>query len=470
MSSLFHTLTQNVPVLRPNPIDYEHWYTAMADNRAAKRPPGVPDPEYDVVETLPPPSPSSPTSSLACASIIVSDISSPPTRSEDISLKARAGDLDTFVPSRFDYSKVEFARLPGFTKQIGRAVNRLNSPIWGRGVLIEEIETNHHFWLCLQCHQKHSKHKHYWPISKGTSNATKHIRTHHNEEFCKEVGGWVPLRNRGSTPLSDLDMDPVQKQAVLNQLAMSFNNTDFRNLVVRWIIDANLSFRQVDNGAFRDLIRYLNKQASVPHHTTLIGWIIDAHKLYKVKVVNHLRHATSRIHIAFDLWSSNNNLSMNGIIAHYLDASYEPQAILLAVPEQTESHYGVDIAAKVIKVIEEFEIEGDHIGWFMVDNASNNDIAIESIASHFGLDAIERRLRCAGHILNLIARSLLYGFDKKLFEQDSEVMDLQDRLTYWRRAGPIGKAHNLIAWTYASPQRILRWHKSKFYYNKVVSG
>ncbi|KIV99070.1 uncharacterized protein PV09_09236 [Verruconis gallopava] len=116
---------------------------------------------------------------------------------------------------------------------------------------------------------------------------------------------------------------------------------------------------------------------------------------------------------------------MNGIIAHYLDASYKPQEILIAVPEQTESHSVVDVAAKMIEVIEDFEIQGDHLGWFMVDNANNNDTAVESIASYFGSDAVERRLRCAG---------------------------------------PIGKAHNLITWTYASPQRVWRWHQSQIGY------
>jgi hypothetical protein len=58
-----------------------------------------------------------------------------------------------------------------------------------------------------------------------------------------------------------------------------------------------------------------------------------------------------------------------------------------------------------------------------MDNASSNDTAMDAIAEEFELDAVERRLRCAGHIINLIARSLLYGFDKNLFAEDIAAED-----------------------------------------------
>jgi hypothetical protein len=37
----------------------------------------------------------------------------------------------------------------------------------------------------------------------------------------------------------------------------------------------------------------------------------------------------------------------------------------------------------------------------------------------------------------------------------------EEELQRWRHCGSVGKAHNLIVWTYASPQRKHRWHIGK---------
>jgi type IV pilus biogenesis protein CpaD/CtpE len=92
--------------------------------------------------------------------------------------------------------------------------------------------------------------------------------------------------------------------------------------------------------------------------------------------------------------------------------TFKSQAIVIGIPEQTESHSGDNIATQIISTIKDYGIQPNQIGYFMLDNATNNDTAMEAIADEFGFDAKQRRLRCAGHIINLIARSLLYGFDK----------------------------------------------------------
>jgi hypothetical protein len=92
-----------------------------------------------------------------------------------------------------------------------------------------------------------------------------------------------------------------------------------------------------------------------------------------------LQGAVSKIHIAFDLWTSSNCLSLNGIVAHFIDAKFQSRANLLATPEQNESHMRVETADQFISVIEDFNI-GDNLGFFVLDNASNNDTAMQAIA------------------------------------------------------------------------------------------
>jgi hypothetical protein len=40
------------------------------------------------------------------------------------------------------------------------------------------------------------------------------------------------------------------------------------------------------------------------------------------------------------------------------------------------------------------------VGWFVTDNAYNNDTAIQALASQLNFVTAERRLRCGSHTIN----------------------------------------------------------------------
>jgi hypothetical protein len=80
------------------------------------------------------------------------------------------------------------------------------------------------------------------------------------------------------------------------------------------------------------------------------------------------------------------------------------------------------------RVVREWKIE-DRVGTVVSDNTSSND----SCLLHFygdldgGMSLVDiraRRMRCYGHILNLVARAFLYGEDFEAFEAESQVFDL----------------------------------------------
>ena len=75
----------------------------------------------------------------------------------------------------------------------------------------------------------------------------------------------------------------------------------------------------------------------------------------------------------------------------------------------------------MIAVIKDFGIKNEQIGYFMLDNATNNDTVMMAIAKEFDFDPIERRLRCLGYIINIIARHLLYGYNLDLFKAEDMV-------------------------------------------------
>ena len=81
----------------------------------------------------------------------------------------------------------------------------------------------------------------------------------------------------------------------------------------------------------------------------------------------------------------------------------------------------------------------------MLDNATNNNIAMTAIIKGFNFNLIKRRLRYLGHIINIIAHHLLYSYNLDLFKAEDIVLkDIKAQLQTWRKRGPVGKAYNLI--------------------------
>ncbi|THY95138.1 hypothetical protein D6C92_04543 [Aureobasidium pullulans] len=118
------------------------------------------------------------------------------------------------------------------------------------------------------------------------------------------------------------------------------------------------------------------------------------------------KYASSTIHFSFDLWTSRNLKALYGINVHFADEYGNLKTFLLALPQQEGKHTGTNIADTITKIISRFSLN-EKIGFFIANNASNNDTYISALANEFHFNAIQRRLRYAGHIFNLVARALL---------------------------------------------------------------
>src|SRR5271168_5406254 len=68
-------------------------------------------------------------------------------------------------------------------------------------------------------------------------------------------------------------------------------------------------------------------------------------------------------------------------------------------------------------------------------------------------DPVQKRLRCMGHIFNLIAESYLFGQDASTWEKEFKEAGPGQRRQLWRQRGELGKLHNLVAHVMASGKR-----------------
>ncbi len=123
-------------------------------------------------------------------------------------------------------------------------------------------------------------------------------------------------------------------------------------------------------------------------------------------------------------------------MAHFLSGrSYELHTLLLGRPE-IHGHTGEKQARALRLVLNDYGVSKDKLGWFVLDNASNNDTVLLELQKTIEFDPQKNRLRCAGHIINLTVYAFLYGKDPALFEmQMREEQTKAARLDLWRKQG-----------------------------------
>ena len=100
-------------------------------------------------------------------------------------------------------------------------------------------------------------------------------------------------------------------------------------------------------------------------------------------------------------------------------------------------HSGKNQTKAIIPVIDEYLLKAK-LGYFDTNNASSNDTCFPETIDLIrpDLNAKKRRLRCIGHIINLIAKGFISGNKSEFFEQ---MWLLQRAPITWRQQWSFGK-------------------------------
>lgn len=334
-----------------------------------------------------------------------------------------------------------------------------SSWIWQFGYDIEKSnDDTKRRWVCKVCVNSNKPNPHS-TASNGTQNAEIHLWNDHNV-WDPSGKRKPPSKAKEKTPsrniaeMMKLNTRDAREQQIANQIIGRFDRLTFQRLVVGWIINSNSSFRQSEDPYLRAAFEYLNPLVKTTEahitHDTVRRRILKVYEENKAEIKRVLAAAPGLIHIAFDGWRSNNRHALYGIICYFLNTFGQPEKLVLGLPELAERHSGENIAAHVIEVLKSYNIT-NKVGYFTLDNASNNDTAMEEIGKALGFKGKTRRLRCFGHILNLAVKALLFGHDSEAFEDDEGNEALDSKVhELWRRKGPVGKLHNLILWIHRS--------------------
>jgi hypothetical protein len=123
---------------------------------------------------------------------------------------------------------------------------------------------------------------------------------------------------------------------------------------------------------------------------------------YIPAVTNYLREAWSLIHVSFDNWTSTGRqYAFTSLCVHYLNSKGKLVNHLLRLPKLHRAHTSNNITAAATTILQLFDVNNASVRYFVLNNASNNDTAVKSLAEEFSFIASEQQLRCCYHILNL---------------------------------------------------------------------
>ncbi|KAF5227319.1 hypothetical protein FANTH_14791 [Fusarium anthophilum] len=216
------------------------------------------------------------------------------------------------------------------------------------------------------------------------------------------------------------------------------------------------------------------ESGSLLTHNAMREWIVRTFNRHKGVVTELLGHSLSRINVSSEAWTSRSLplslaspytfLKTKGNFARFCSAYHESRAAIVAKALLAEL-LGPYPSSEIIY---EYGFEG-RVGYFVTDNAESNDPCLEELATELGSNRQHHQLRCCGHIINLVARSILFGTDADAFEEDCLAdKGLQDKMRLWRAKRPISKLHNIIHLVQTSDQRIDKLHKLRSIKNTAL--
>ena len=121
------------------------------------------------------------------------------------------------------------------------------------------------------------------------------------------------------------------------------------------------------------------------------------------QVVNALLSVISKIHVSFDGWTiKGGKRGFFRVVAHFANAARIIRDLPIDLPKLAGAHTSEAIAKAISMTLSAYGVTSNRVGYFVLDNAANNDTAIAALAREYNFDPAYQRLRCGCHTLNLI--------------------------------------------------------------------
>lgn len=173
-------------------------------------------------------------------------------------------------------------------------------------------------FLCKACHLASPTLEEPMRTQGGSKGVTKHFRDVHYKTYKEHVTDAISQLNRDYA-IESFDSSDLKQQAVYNRLAEASDPDVLRKDIFRWIVYDNVPFEKINSPYFKKILQTANLLLNinaVPNPRTVSRWITQEFPIHKQEIRANMKSAISRIHLAFDLWTSSRRKAINGITAN----------------------------------------------------------------------------------------------------------------------------------------------------------
>lgn len=253
----------------------------------------------------------------------------------------------------------------------------------------------------------------------------------------------------------------VYEQQIAASQTVHFTAQGFRDRYLYWSAVCHIPFSMCSNPQFRDMMEYaspsLRNNDTLPRSgSTTKLLMLELFKLCQAVLIQSLIASNCQLHLSFDLWTSPNNYSMLGIVGHFIDNSFKARTVLLGLKRLFGPHSGKNIASLVTTILTTYQLQ-NRLGFCIMDNASDNNTALEAIEQFlFDLgihwNGKAHRLRCLGHVISLIANA--FTENKPLKSKRVRRQKGTPKVKWERPIDAITKLHIIIVFIMITSQRI----------------
>ena len=309
------------------------------------------------------------------------------------------------------------------------------------------------YWVCNQCGKRYF-------VSGGTKAMAGHLTK--RQRLHPKLDSVAQRRDKNGTAMhaavlryGEITQEGKKEQKARQRkeiLAQEIDKATLEYLYIHWTITQNISINQVTHQPFRAFLEFINPAANQllprsPETITQHAWALREEGKQRLRHI--LASAISDIHITCDMWSSPNHLGLLPVVAHFTSWKLQLQNVTLALVEIEGKYSGSNQSSAVLKVLDDFGIRSK-LGYFMMDNVNANEDLVLHVASVLTADGIQynpqhRRLRCNGHVINLVVQAFLFGEKVSDYDTDPEEYTIpsDNELAHLRRLGSLGKLHKI---------------------------
>ncbi|WVZ76804.1 hypothetical protein U9M48_024737, partial [Paspalum notatum var. saurae] len=284
------------------------------------------------------------------------------------------------------------------TQPSGKRAKKCTSDVWQyftkKKVIIED-KGKTYLQVWAHCDFPNCKHKGRAESNYGTTGFWTHLRTTHSIVKGQQQ---LKVEKDHGTDITAVEPYRYDEQASLKKFYLA-------------IVMHEYPFNISDHEYFIEFIKSLRPSFPIKSRVTVRNEIMSMYLEEKDKLYNYFKNVDCRFSTTMDMWTSNQNKSYMCVTAHWVDDNWCIQKRILNFFHVEGRHTGAKLAETFTEVMVKWYVE-KRLFALTLDNASANEVAVRDIITDLNVngnaslvcDGIFFHVRCACHILNLVAR------------------------------------------------------------------